>query len=52
MRAAFYDRMGPARAVLTVGELAMPQPGHGEVLVKVEASGVNPRRRRAGPGRP
>ena len=32
MRAAFYNRMGPARAVLTVGELAMPQPGHGEVL--------------------
>jgi NADPH2:quinone reductase len=50
MRAAYYDRMGPARAVLTVGELAMPQPGHGEVLVKVEASGVNPHdtKRRSG----
>jgi len=50
MRAAFYDRMGPARAVLTVGELAMPEPGHGEVLIKVEASGVNPHdtKRRSG----
>jgi NADPH:quinone reductase len=50
MRAAYYDRMGPARAVLAVGELAMPEPGHGEVLIKVEASGVNPHdtKRRSG----
>jgi NADPH2:quinone reductase len=42
--------MGPARDVLTVGEIAVPQPGHGEVLVKIEASGVNPHdtKRRSG----
>jgi NADPH2:quinone reductase len=50
MQAAWYERMGPAREVLTVGELPMPEPGHGEVLVKVEASGVNPHdtKRRSG----
>lgn len=50
MRAAWYEHMGPAREVLTVGELPMPQPGHGEVLIRVEASGVNPHdtKRRSG----
>ena len=35
MHAVWYERMGPAREVLIVGELAIPEPGHGEVLVKV-----------------
>jgi NADPH2:quinone reductase len=42
MRAAFYDKNGPARDVLQVGEVDTPQPGPGEVRVKLKASGVNP----------
>jgi NADPH2:quinone reductase len=42
MRAALYDRYGPAREVLRVEEVQRPEPGPGEVRVKVEASGVNP----------
>lgn len=42
MRAAWYDRQGPAREVLQVGELPDPQPGPGEVRVRVRLSGVNP----------
>ena len=42
MRAASYDRYGPAAEVLTVHEVDRPAPGAGEVLVKVACSGVNP----------
>ncbi len=42
MRAAWFDRIGAAREVLTVGELPDPTPGIGEVRVRVHASGVNP----------
>ncbi|MFQ6162878.1 NADPH:quinone reductase [Sinorhizobium meliloti] len=42
MRAAFYDRQGSAKEVLSVGELPDPQPGAGEVRVRVVASGINP----------
>ena len=42
MRAASYDRYGPAAEVLTVSEVDRPAPGAGEVLVKVACSGVNP----------
>jgi NADPH:quinone reductase and related Zn-dependent oxidoreductases len=42
MRAAWYERNGPAREVLTVGEMPDPVAGPGEVLVRVHASGVNP----------
>ena len=42
MRAASYDRYGPAAEVLTVREVDRPAPGAGEVLVKVALSGVNP----------
>lgn len=41
MRAAFYDRQGPARQVLQVGELPTPQPGPGEVRVRVAVSGIH-----------
>ena len=41
MRAAFYDKLGPAD-VLQVGEQPTPEPGSGEVRVKIEVSGVNP----------
>ena len=42
MRAALYDRHGPAREVLRVADIESPEPGHGEVRVKIECSGVNP----------
>ena len=42
MRAAWYDRQGPAREVFEIGELPAPQAGAGEALVRVAASGVNP----------
>lgn len=52
MRAAWYDRTGPAEEVLCVGEVPDPVPGPGEVLVRVAASGINPAdvKRRAGWG--
>jgi NADPH2:quinone reductase len=42
MRAAWYDRLGPAREVLQVGELDTPEPGPGEVRIRLHASAVNP----------
>jgi NADPH:quinone reductase len=42
MKAALYSRTGPAAEVLRVEEIDEPQPGPGEVLVRVRASGVNP----------
>lgn len=42
MRAAWYDEQGPAATVLQVGDLPTPEPGPGEVRVRVHLSGVNP----------
>ena len=42
MRAAYYERKGPASKVLVLGELPDPQPGPGEVRVKLHFSGINP----------
>jgi NADPH2:quinone reductase len=42
VRAASYDRHGPAAEVLEVRDVERPAPGPGEVLVKVALSGVNP----------
>ncbi|HKB52846.1 MAG TPA: NADPH:quinone reductase, partial [Ramlibacter sp.] len=42
MRAAFYEATGPAREVLHVGRIEVPEPGPGEVRVRVVCSGVNP----------
>ncbi len=42
MRAAWYDKIGPAGEVLQIGEMPDPEPGAGEVRVRVHASGVNP----------
>src|SRR5262245_51791313 len=42
MRAAYYERQGPAQEVFRVGELSAPEPGPGEVRVKLRTSGVNP----------
>jgi hypothetical protein len=42
MRAAFYEKQGPAREVLQVGEQPRPEPGPGEVRVHLKTSGANP----------
>ena len=42
MRAAVYDRLGPAAEVIRVIEVDRPEPGPGEVRVRVRLSGVNP----------
>ena len=42
MRAAWYERRGPAREVFVVGEMAEPTPGAGEVRIRIAASGINP----------
>ena len=42
MKAAYYEKQGPAAEVLRVGDLPTPQPGPGEVRVKLRYSGVNP----------
>src|SRR6266581_2430381 len=42
MRAVYYERKGPASKVLVLGELPDPQPGPGEVRVKLHFSGINP----------
>jgi NADPH:quinone reductase len=52
MKAAWYERNGPARDVLIVGELPDPKPGPGEVLVKISVSGVNPSDVKSRAGRP
>ncbi len=54
MRAAFYTRQGAAHDVLQLGDQPTPQPGAGEVRVRLRASGVNPsdwKTRRGGFGR-
>ena len=52
MRAAWYDRQGPAAEVIEIGELPTPEPGPGEVRVRLACSGVNPsdNKRRSGFG--
>src|SRR6516164_7255104 len=42
MKAALYDKYGPAAEVLRVAEMERPEPGPGEVRVKVAVSAVNP----------
>lgn len=42
MQAAYYERTGPARDVLQVGELPLPEPAAGELRVRLHWSGVNP----------
>jgi NADPH2:quinone reductase len=42
VKAALYDRYGPAAEVLRVQEVERPEPGPGEVRVKVAVSAVNP----------
>lgn len=42
MLAAWYEKQGAARDVIQYGEMPLPDPGAGEVRVRVHASGVNP----------
>jgi len=42
MKAAYYEKKGPAREVLRVGERPDPAPAPGEVRVRVHVSAVNP----------
>ncbi|MGQ0619068.1 MAG: NADPH:quinone reductase [Panacagrimonas sp.] len=42
MKAAAYERVGPAREVLSLRELPVPSPGPGEVRVQLACSGINP----------
>ncbi|MEM1237927.1 MAG: NADPH:quinone reductase [Pseudomonadota bacterium] len=42
MRAAWYERFGPATEVLELGEMDAPEPKPGEVLIRLHASGINP----------
>lgn len=42
MRAALYERYGAGSEVLRVEDIERPEPGPGEVRVKIEYSGVNP----------
>jgi NADPH2:quinone reductase len=53
MRAWWFENPGPAKDVLQFGELPDPEPGQGEVRVKVAYSAINPtdckRRNSVGP---
>ncbi len=42
MKAALYREYGPAAESLRVEEVARPEPGPGEVRVRMQLSGVNP----------
>ena len=52
MKAAWYERNGAAREVLTVGEMPRPEPGPGEVRVTLHVSGANPSDVKSRRGRP
>src|SRR3954467_14958212 len=42
MRAAYYEANGPAAQVLRLDDVTTPEPGPGEVRVRLATSGVNP----------
>ena len=42
MKAAWYEKQGPARDVLELGEMPDPMPAAGEVRIRIAASGINP----------
>ena len=52
MKAAYYEKNGPAHDVLVIAERPTPQPAEGEILVRVCASGVNPSDVKSRAGRP
>jgi NADPH:quinone reductase len=52
MLAAWYEKNGAARDVLELGEMTTPEPGAGEVRVRLATSGVNPSDVKGRMGRP
>ena len=42
MKAIYYEKKGPAREVLQLGERPLPEPAPGEVRVRIHVSAVNP----------
>jgi NADPH2:quinone reductase len=42
MKAAWYEKQGPAREVLVVGEMPDPIPAAGEVRIHIAVSGISP----------
>jgi NADPH2:quinone reductase len=42
MKAAWYEKQGPAREVLKFGEMPDPVPAAGEVRIRIAASGISP----------
>ena len=42
MRAIVFDRFGEPAEVLQLREVALPEPGHGEVRVRMRMSSINP----------
>jgi NADPH:quinone reductase len=42
MKAAWYEKQGPAREVLMIGEMPDLTPARGEVRIRIAASGINP----------
>ena len=42
MKAAWYEKQGPAREVLVVGDMPDPVPAAGEVRIRIAASGISP----------
>ena len=42
MKAAWFEKFGDAKDVLLYGDFETPQPKHGEVLVRLYSSGINP----------
>jgi NADPH:quinone reductase len=42
MKAAWYEKQGPAREVLVVGEMPDPIPAVGEVRIRIATSGISP----------
>lgn len=52
MKAAWYSKNGEAKDVLSVGEQPTPKAAPGEVLVRLQSSGVNPSDVKSRRGRP
>jgi len=42
VKAAWYEKQGPAKEVIVAGEMPDPEPERGEVRIRISASGINP----------
>ena len=42
MKAAWYEQQGPSSEILVIGDMPDPEPGTGEVRIRVAVSGINP----------